>query len=61
MVTVHEKVQYWFSNDASKPVVTEKNICEGTDCLKSALQSDMKGYMLWVPQQEVLSGEAIEQ
>jgi hypothetical protein len=38
---VHENVQYWFSNDASKPEVIKKKICESIDCLNLALQSDM--------------------
>jgi len=41
MVTVHEKVQCWFSNNASKPEVVEYNICEGADCVKAALRSGM--------------------
>ena len=38
---LHKKMQCHFSNDASKQQVTENNICEGTDCLNLALQSDM--------------------
>ena len=48
MVTEHEKVQYLFPNDASKPEVIEKKICEGTDFLNSALQSDMTSLQVMV-------------
>jgi len=60
-VTLHEKVQCWFSNDASKPEVIEKNICEGSDYLNLALQPDITSLQVMVPQQEVLTGVAIKQ
>jgi hypothetical protein len=41
MVTQHAKMQCWILNDASKPEVIEKIICEGTDYLNLALQSDV--------------------
>jgi len=61
MVSVHKKVQCWFPNDASKPEVTEKKICEFTDCVNSALQSGMTSLQVMVPQEEVLAGVAIKQ
>ena len=39
MATVQDKLQCWFYNDATKPVVIENKSCEGTDCLKAALSS----------------------
>jgi len=39
MATVQENAQCWFYYDATNPGVVENRICEGTDCLKSALSS----------------------
>jgi len=61
MFSVHEIVQCLFPNDASKPEVKEKKICECTECLNSALQSDMTSLQVMVPQEEVLAGVAIKQ
>ena len=36
MVTLHDKLQCWFLNDAAKPEVIEKRICGGTDHLKGS-------------------------
>ena len=41
MVTLHEKVQFWFQYDAVNPQVTENKVCESTDHLKAALTSGM--------------------
>jgi len=40
MVSVQEKVQCWFPNDASEPEVIEKKICECTKCVNSVLRYD---------------------
>jgi len=48
MVTLHRKLQYWFSNVASKPEVIENNICESTDHLKVALSSGMTSLQVMV-------------
>jgi hypothetical protein len=48
MSALEEKVQYWFYYDARKPVVIENKICEGTDCLKAALSSDMTSLQVMV-------------
>jgi hypothetical protein len=48
VITLQEKMQCWFSNDATKPDVIENNICEGTDCLMAALSSGMTSRQLMV-------------
>ena len=52
----HEKVQCWISNDASKPEVIEKIICEGTDYLHLALQSDMTSLHVMVASARSVDG-----
>jgi hypothetical protein len=39
MVTLHEKVQFWFWCNAVNLRVMENKFCEGTDHLKAALRS----------------------
>ena len=48
MVTMHENVERWFLNDASKPEVMECKICEGTDRMKAALRSGMTSLQVMV-------------
>jgi hypothetical protein len=41
MVTLQEKVQCWFQNDATKQLVMENKICEDTAHLNSGLRRVM--------------------
>jgi hypothetical protein len=43
-----KKCSVGFSVFATKPAVTENNICEGTDCLKVALSSGVTGLQVMV-------------
>jgi len=48
MATLHEKMKYWFYYDATKPVVVESRVFEGTDCLKATLSSVMTSLQVMV-------------
>ena len=56
MVTLHGKVKCWILIDASKPKVKEKIICEGTDYLHLALQSDMTSLHVMVASARSVDG-----
>ena len=41
MVTLYERMQFWFKYDAVNPRAIGNNVCEATDDLKAALRSVM--------------------